>query len=84
MNCVILPELGEGIEKATVAYWHVKPGDQVQVDDDIVELVTDKAAFYVPAGAAGILKEILVPEGRDAKIGTTLAVIAPTAGEKTG
>lgn len=75
MNHVILPELGEGIAKATVACWHVKLGDEVQRDDDIVELVTDKAVFHVPAGAKGVIREILVPEGQDAKIGETLAVI---------
>ncbi len=75
MQNVILPELGEGIEKATVACWHVGPGDKVKSDDDIVELVTDKATFHVPAGKEGIIKQILVAEGRDASVGSTLAVI---------
>ena len=77
MYNVILPELGEGIEKATVACWHIKEGDQVHPDDDIVELVTDKATFNVSAGNSGIVKRILVKEGQDAKIGESLAVIAP-------
>ncbi len=76
MNHVILPELGEGIAKARVASWHVKPGDRVQRDDDIVELVTDKAVFYVPAGAKGVIRKILVPEGQDARIGETLAYVS--------
>ena len=76
MHKVVLPELGEGIEKATVAFWHRKEGDQVQADDDIVELVTDKATFNVTAGSSGTLKNILVKEGQDAKIGEPLAVIA--------
>ena len=75
MTKVVLPELGEGIEKALVACWHVQKGDYVQPEDDIVELVTDKASFYVSAGAAGVLREILVPEGQEAKIGETLALI---------
>ena len=72
---VLIPELGEGIEKAVVACWHVKPGDAVVADDDIVELVTDKATFFVPAGKSGIVKQILVPEGSEAAVGTPLAVI---------
>ena len=72
---VVLPELGEGIKKATVASWQVKVGDQVQEEDDIVELVTDKASFYVSAGKSGTVKKILVKAGQEATIGETLAVI---------
>ena len=75
MSEVKLPELGEGIVKATVACWHAKLGERVQADDDVVELVTDKASFNVPAGTTGILKSILVQEGKEAKIGEVLAVI---------
>ena len=76
MHNVVLPELGEGIEKATVACWHIKEGQSVTADDDIVEMVTDKATFNVSAGTSGIVKRIFVKEGQDAKIGETLAVIA--------
>ena len=44
-------------------------------EDDIVELVTDKATFNVPAGIFGVMKEICVKEGQEAKIGEVLAVI---------
>ena len=75
MHKVILPELGEGVKKATIACWHVKAGDSVSADDDIVELVTDKASFNVPADADGIVGQIYFEEGQDAEIGSTLAVI---------
>jgi pyruvate/2-oxoglutarate dehydrogenase complex dihydrolipoamide acyltransferase (E2) component len=77
MEQVILPALGEGIEKAKVACWHASVGDQVAADTDVVELVTDKATFNVSAEASGILREICVSEGREAKIGEVLAVIEP-------
>ena len=77
MNEVYLPELGEDIDKATIACWHKKVGDAVDVDDDIVEVVTDKATFNVSAGHEGILKEIRFKEGKEAKIGDCLAVIEP-------
>ena len=77
MEKVILPALGDGIEKAIIACWHVKVGDQVKADDDIVELVTDKAAFNVPAGTNGVVKQILVGEGKEASIGSNLAFIEP-------
>jgi pyruvate dehydrogenase E2 component (dihydrolipoamide acetyltransferase) len=82
MDKVVLPELGEGIQKAVVVCWYCKIGDQVTKDEDIVELVTDKAAFNVPATTFGTVKEILIGEGEEAKIGEVLAVIEPTAGNR--
>ncbi len=75
MSFVILPELGEGIEKATVACWHYKVGDRVKDDDDVVEVVTDKATFNVPSGASGILREILVRDGQEVRVGEALGEI---------
>ena len=77
MSFVTLPELGEGIEKATVACWHYKVGDRVQQDDDVVEVVTDKATFNVAAGASGILRAILVRDGQEVRIGEALGAIEP-------
>jgi pyruvate/2-oxoglutarate dehydrogenase complex dihydrolipoamide acyltransferase (E2) component len=75
MKKIVLPELGEGIEKATVACWNVKPGDQVNKDDEVVELVTDKACFNLEAGTTGTVVKIIVAQGEDARVGDTLAVI---------
>ena len=72
---IILPELGEGITKATVACWHVKPGDCVNAGDDIAEVVTDKATFNVEAPASGKLKSIAVAEGKEELVGVVLGVI---------
>ena len=75
MKEIILPELGEGIDKAIVAIWHCREGDAIHADDDVVQLVTDKASFQVPAGSSGILKKICVEEGKEAKVGEALARI---------
>ena len=77
MEDVILPELGEGIKEATVACWHHQVGDTVTKDDDLVELVTDKASFNVQASCSGVLKEILYQEGEQAPIGKILAKLQP-------
>ncbi|MBN1869905.1 MAG: lipoyl domain-containing protein [Candidatus Omnitrophica bacterium] len=77
MKNVILPELGEGIEKALVACWHVNVGERVAGDDDLVELVTDKATFNVSADVSGIIREICVGKGQEVSIGEVLAVIEP-------
>jgi len=77
MEAVVLPELGEQITEATVACWHVQVGDQVKRDDDIVELVTDKASFQVPSESDGVIDAICFEEGKRVKIGATLALIRP-------
>ena len=77
MSNIIFPELGEGIEEAIVACWHTAAGLQVKKDDDLVELVTDKATFNVPTDISGIVKEIRIGEGQEAKLGEVLAVIEP-------
>ena len=75
MTDVILPDLGDKIETAAVSCWHFKVGDSVNSGDDFVELVTDKAAFNVSAPVTGIVKEIIISEGAEAKIGEILARI---------
>ena len=75
MYKVLLPELGEGIDKAVVACWHYREGEPIRSEDDIVELVTDKASFNVPSEKAGVLAKILVHEGEQVKIGEALAII---------
>jgi len=63
MKEVKVPVLPESINEATVAAWHKKPGDSVEVDDVIVEIETDKVVLEVPAEESGILTEILAEEG---------------------
>lgn len=75
MTKVVLPNLGDNVEKAMVSYWYFKTGDKVKKDEDIVELTTDKATFNLPSPATGALSEILFSEGDTVKVGEVLAVI---------
>lgn len=75
MTKVILPELGEGIEKATVSYWYYKVGEKVSEKDDLVELTTDKATFNLPSPCSGILSEIIFSEGDTVNVGEVLGVL---------
>lgn len=72
---VVLPELGEGITKATVSYWFFKTGEKVNRNDDLVELVTDKSTFNLPSPCSGVISEIVHSEGDSVEVGQTLAVI---------
>lgn len=76
---IILPPLGEGIEKATVSFWYHREGEQVQENEDLVELTTDKATFNLPAPCAGTLIKIICQEGRSVKIGEILCIIEENA-----
>ena len=76
---VTLPDLGEGIAEATVACFHLKPGDAVRVDDDVVEVVTDKATFNVPSTVAGRLHETYVKEGDSVPVGADLFSVEDSA-----
>jgi pyruvate/2-oxoglutarate dehydrogenase complex dihydrolipoamide acyltransferase (E2) component len=75
MQEVKLPSLAEGVNKASVSYWHKSVGDSVKEGEDLVELVTDKATFNMPSPVAGKLKEIIIQEGNEAKVGQTIAII---------
>jgi pyruvate/2-oxoglutarate dehydrogenase complex dihydrolipoamide acyltransferase (E2) component len=75
MTEIKLPVLAEGVSKANVSYWHKKVGEGVMEGEDLVELVTDKATFNLSAPCSGVLKEALVGEGDEAKVGQVLARI---------
>jgi pyruvate/2-oxoglutarate dehydrogenase complex dihydrolipoamide acyltransferase (E2) component len=75
MTKVILPQLGEGIEKATVSYWFIKEGEKINEKDDLVELATDKATFNLPSPCSGALSKIIFHEGDTVKVGEVLAEI---------
>jgi 2-oxoglutarate dehydrogenase E2 component (dihydrolipoamide succinyltransferase) len=76
---VRVPTLGESVTEATVATWFKKPGDAVAVDEMLCELETDKVSVEVPSPAAGVLTEILAPEGATVEAAAKLAVVS--AGE---
>jgi pyruvate/2-oxoglutarate dehydrogenase complex dihydrolipoamide acyltransferase (E2) component len=75
MMDIKLPALAQGVNKAGISYWHKSVGDSVKEGEDLVELVTDKATFNMPAPVSGILKEVKASEGDDVIVGQVIAVI---------
>ncbi len=67
-----LPELGENIESADVIGVLVKEGDEIEKDQGVIEIETDKATVEVPSNVSGKVLEVLVKEGDKAKVGDTL------------
>lgn len=76
---VMVPTLGESVTEATVSTWFKQVGDSVAQDEMLCELETDKVSVEVPAPAAGVLAEIVAPEGATVEASAKLAVIAGAA-----
>src|SRR5438093_9708585 len=74
---VTMPMMGESVTEGTVLEWHKQEGDQVQADEVLVEVSTDKVDAEVPAPASGVLIKIHAPEGETVEVGALLAEIAP-------
>jgi pyruvate dehydrogenase E2 component (dihydrolipoamide acetyltransferase) len=72
---VIMPQMGESIFEGTITKWLKKPGDKIQRDEPLFEISTDKVDAEIPAPAAGVLKEIKVPEGSTVQVNTVVGVI---------
>ncbi|HRW19035.1 MAG TPA: 2-oxoglutarate dehydrogenase, E2 component, dihydrolipoamide succinyltransferase, partial [Dermatophilaceae bacterium] len=81
-NRVTMPALGESVTEGTVTRWLKQVGDQVAVDEPLLEVSTDKVDTEIPSPFAGTLQEILVAEDETAAVGADLAVIGdgPAAG----
>ena len=71
----ILPELGENITTADILKVLVSPGDQIEQDQIIMEIETDKATIEVPSDVKGTVKEVLVKQGDKAKVGETILIL---------
>jgi 2-oxoglutarate dehydrogenase E2 component (dihydrolipoamide succinyltransferase) len=75
-----MPQLGETVTEGTITKWMKAVGDEVARDEPLFEVSTDKVDSEVPSPAAGVLSEILVPEGETVEVGVKLAVIGDGSG----
>ena len=79
---VIMPQMGESIAEGTITTWLKKKGDQIERDEPLLEISTDKVDAEIPAPESGILLEIKFPEGSVVEVGALIAVIGE-AGEES-
>src|SRR5581483_11012947 len=70
-----LPDIGEGIAEAEIVAWHVKVGDTIDEDQQIADLMTDKATVEMESPVAGKVLELAGEVGDQVPIGSVLAVI---------
>src|SRR5438045_6235432 len=80
-----LPDIGEGIAEAEIVAWHVKVGDQIEEDQQLADMMTDKATVEMESPVAGKVVQLAGEVGEQIPIGSILAVIetdgAAAAGE---
>jgi 2-oxoisovalerate dehydrogenase E2 component (dihydrolipoyl transacylase) len=72
MSEYLLPDVGEGLIEAEIVTWKVKVGDEVKINDVVVEIETAKSLVELPSPYAGIVEALLVPEGETVAVGTPI------------
>src|SRR3954471_23682219 len=72
---VVMPQMGVSVSEGTITKWLKQQGEQVEADEPLLEISTDKVDTEVPSPGSGVLSEILVQEGETVDVGTKLAVI---------
>ena len=81
---VVMPQMGVSVSEGTITKWLKLEGEQVEADEPLLEISTDKVDTEVPSPGSGIVQKILVQEGETVEVGTTLAVIAPEGAPTPG
>jgi pyruvate dehydrogenase E2 component (dihydrolipoamide acetyltransferase) len=74
---VVMPQMGVSVSEGTITKWLKQQGENVQADEPLLEISTDKVDTEVPSPGSGVLQEILVQEGATVDVGTKLGTIAP-------
>jgi len=78
MKTVVMPQMGESVAEGTIVRWLKKVGDQVERDEPLFEISTDKVDAEIPSPSAGVLSEIKVQEGETVPINTVVGVVDET------
>jgi len=76
---VVMPQMGVSVSEGTITRWLKQEGEQVEADEPLLEISTDKVDTEVPSPASGTLTQILVQEGATVDVGTKLAQIGGSA-----
>ena len=82
MTEVRVPTLGESVTEATVATWFKQPGDNINMDEMLCELETDKVTVEVPSPAAGVMGSIIAQEGSVVSMDALLTTISEGSSKK--
>ena len=72
---VLMPKMGESITEGKIVKWHKRPGEQIERDEILLEISTDKVDTEIPSSAAGILSKIITQEQETVSVGSVIALI---------
>ncbi len=78
---VVMPQMGVSVSEGTITRWLKQEGEQIEADEPLLEISTDKVDTEVPSPASGTLTQILVQEGETVDVGTKLGQIGGAAAE---
>lgn len=70
-----LPDIAEGVHEGEIVAWHVKPGQAVKEDQDMVEVMTDKATVMIKSPKTGTIGDLKAKEGQVVKVGDVIVTI---------
>lgn len=73
---MVMPKMGESVMEGTILQWLKAVGDEIEEDEPVLEVATDKVDTEVPATHAGVLKEVLAQEGDVVQVGQVIAIIS--------
>ncbi|WP_291402191.1 dihydrolipoamide acetyltransferase family protein [Daejeonella sp.] len=76
---LVLPKMGESVAEATIIKWVKQPGDNIDIDESVLEIATDKVDSEVPSPVSGKLVKILFKEDDVVQVGAVIAVIETDA-----
>jgi pyruvate dehydrogenase E2 component (dihydrolipoyllysine-residue acetyltransferase) len=76
---VVMPQMGVSVSEGTITRWLKQEGEQVEADEPLLEISTDKVDTEVPSPASGTVTQILVQEGETVDVGTKLGQIGGSA-----
>jgi pyruvate dehydrogenase E2 component (dihydrolipoamide acetyltransferase) len=74
-----MPQMGVSVSEGTITKWLKQEGEEIQADEPLLEISTDKVDTEVPSPGTGIVQQILVQEGETVEVGSRLAVIGSEA-----
>src|SRR4051794_22431306 len=78
---VVMPQMGVSVSEGTITKWLKQEGEQIEADEPLLEISTDKVDTEVPSPASGTLTQILVQEGETVDVGTKLGQIGGGAAD---
>jgi 2-oxoisovalerate dehydrogenase E2 component (dihydrolipoyl transacylase) len=80
MTSITMPQLGESVAEGTIGKWLKAPGERIERDEPLVEVITDKVTAEIPSPVAGVVERIVVEEGQTVAVGREIAVIGDSSG----